>query len=153
MSYIWTADKHANMKAIFAAMNTTWAVVEITPEKKIRPVRDLNPWPLRYPCTAQPSFQFERSSRVSQFNHNVIIFFFAVFQLSYTSPYMSVLKVFDMMAGGVEFNHYFVENLELRMPDLARFICFTFILVMSISLMNLLVSNNWPLASTFLIMV
>lgn len=60
-------------------------------------------------------------------------------ELSYTSPYMSVLKVFDMMAGGVEFNHYFVENLELRMPDLARFICFTFILVMSISLMNLLI--------------
>lgn len=57
------------------------------------------------------------------------------------------------MAGGVEFNHYFVENLELRMPDLARFICFTFILVMSISLMNLLVSNNWPRASTFLIVV
>lgn len=60
-------------------------------------------------------------------------------ELSYTSPYMSVLKVFDMMAGGVEFNHYFVENLNLRMPDLARFICFTFILVMSISLMNLLI--------------
>ena len=82
-----------------------------------------------------------------------LFFFFAVFQLSYTSPYMSVLKVFDMMAGGVEFNHYFVENLELRMPDLARFICFTFILVMSISLMNLLVSNNWPRASIFLIVV
>lgn len=60
-------------------------------------------------------------------------------ELSYTSPYMSVLKVFDMMAGGIEFNHYFVENLNLRMPDLARFICFTFILVMSISLMNLLI--------------
>ena len=52
---------------------------------------------------------------------------------------MSVLKVFDMMAGGVEFNHYFVEK-DLRMPELARFICFTFILIMSISLMNLLVS-------------
>ena len=34
MSYIWTADKEVNMKAIFAVMNTTWAVVEITPEKK-----------------------------------------------------------------------------------------------------------------------
>ena len=32
-----------NMKAIFAVMNTIWAVVEIRPEKKFRPVRDLNP--------------------------------------------------------------------------------------------------------------
>ena len=52
---------------------------------------------------------------------------------------MSILKVFDMMAGGVEFNHYFV-NKKLAMPELARFICFTFILIVSISLMNLLVS-------------
>ena len=28
-SYIWTADKDVNMKAIFAVMNTTWALVEI----------------------------------------------------------------------------------------------------------------------------
>ena len=60
-------------------------------------------------------------------------------QLSYQNPYMSILKVFDMMAGGIEFNHYFVEK-NIPMPDLARFICFTFIIVMSISLMNLLVS-------------
>ena len=53
---------------------------------------------------------------------------------------MSVLKVFDMMAGGIEFNHYFVEK-EIPMPGLARFVCFTFIIVMSISLMNLLVSS------------
>ena len=32
-SYIWTADKDVNMKAIFAVMNTTWAVVKIRPEK------------------------------------------------------------------------------------------------------------------------
>ena len=31
------------MKAIFAAMNTTRAVVKIRPKKKFRPVRDLNP--------------------------------------------------------------------------------------------------------------
>ena len=31
------------MKAIFEVMNTTSAVVKIKPEKKIRPVRDLNP--------------------------------------------------------------------------------------------------------------
>ena len=29
----WTADKDVNMKVIFAAMNTTWAVVKIRPEK------------------------------------------------------------------------------------------------------------------------
>ena len=28
--YIWTADKDVNMKAIFAVMNTTWAVVKIS---------------------------------------------------------------------------------------------------------------------------
>ena len=53
---------------------------------------------------------------------------------------MSMLKVFDMMAGGIEFNHYFVEK-NIPMPDLARFIVFTFIIVMSLSFMNLLVSK------------
>ena len=60
-------------------------------------------------------------------------------QLSYQNTYMSMLKVFDMMAGGIEFNHYFVEK-NIPMPDLARFIVFTFIIVMSLSFMNLLVS-------------
>ena len=32
-TYMWTADKDVKMKAIFAAMNTTWAVVKIRPEK------------------------------------------------------------------------------------------------------------------------
>ena len=43
------------MKVIYAVMNTTWAVVKIRPEKKFRPVRDLNPWPLRYRCSALPT--------------------------------------------------------------------------------------------------
>ncbi|XP_015768241.1 PREDICTED: transient receptor potential cation channel subfamily A member 1-like [Acropora digitifera] len=59
-------------------------------------------------------------------------------ELSYQNTYMSTLKVFDMMAGGIEFNHYFVEK-SIPMPDLARFIVFTFIIVMSLSFMNLLV--------------
>ena len=29
--------------------------MEIRPEKKFRPVRDLNPWPLRYQCSALPT--------------------------------------------------------------------------------------------------
>jgi len=70
--------------------------------------------------------------------YGLIFFLLLGDELSYTSPYMSILKVFDMMAGGVEFNHYFVEK-KLPMPELARFICFTFILIMSISLMNLLI--------------
>ena len=32
-SYIWTADKDVSIKAIFAVMNTTSAVVKIRPEK------------------------------------------------------------------------------------------------------------------------
>ena len=32
-SYILTADKDMNTKAIFAVMNNTWAVVKIRPEK------------------------------------------------------------------------------------------------------------------------
>ncbi|XP_067043687.1 transient receptor potential cation channel subfamily A member 1-like isoform X3 [Acropora muricata] len=59
-------------------------------------------------------------------------------ELSYQNTYMSTLKVFDMMAGGIEFNHYFVEK-NIPMPDLARFIVFTFIIVMSLSFMNLLI--------------
>ena len=31
-SCMWTADKNVNMKAIFAVMNTTWAVVKIRPD-------------------------------------------------------------------------------------------------------------------------
>ena len=29
--------------------------MEIRPEKKFRPVGDLNPWPLRYQCSALPT--------------------------------------------------------------------------------------------------
>ena len=39
------------MKAIFAVMNTTKAKVKIRPEF----LRDLNPWPLRYGCSALPT--------------------------------------------------------------------------------------------------
>ena len=52
--------KHNNkfylrMKVILAVMCTTWAVLKIKPEKKFRPVRDLNPWPQRYQCSALPT--------------------------------------------------------------------------------------------------
>ena len=40
------------MKVIFAVMNTTRAVVKRRPKKKFRPVRDFNPWSLRYRCSA-----------------------------------------------------------------------------------------------------
>ena len=32
-SYLWAAVYEMGMKAIFAMMNTTWAVMEIRPEK------------------------------------------------------------------------------------------------------------------------
>ena len=32
---MWTADKEVNMKTILAIMNTTYAVVKITPENKV----------------------------------------------------------------------------------------------------------------------
>ena len=54
-SYVWTADKDVNIKAIFVLMNTTCAVMKIRPEKKFRPVRDLNLWLLRYRCSALPT--------------------------------------------------------------------------------------------------
>ena len=44
-SYIWTADKDMNMKAIFKRRA----------EKKIRTAQDLNLWPLRYQCSALPT--------------------------------------------------------------------------------------------------
>ena len=34
-SYMWTVDKDMNMKAIFAVMNTTQAVVKIRPKKDL----------------------------------------------------------------------------------------------------------------------
>ena len=33
-SYMWTAVKDVDMKAIFAVMDTSWAVVKISPKKK-----------------------------------------------------------------------------------------------------------------------
>ena len=47
-SYMGTAVKETNIKAILAVMNTTELVVEIRPEKKFGLVRNLNPCPLRY---------------------------------------------------------------------------------------------------------
>ena len=38
-----TAVKETNIESILAVMNTTEPVVEIRPEKKFRPVRNLNP--------------------------------------------------------------------------------------------------------------
>ena len=43
------------MKETFAVMNTNKAEVKIRPEKTFRPVRDLNPRPLRYLCSALPT--------------------------------------------------------------------------------------------------
>ena len=49
-SYIWTVDKDANesdprsnVHYLGSSENKAW--------KKFRPVRDLNPWPLRYRCS------------------------------------------------------------------------------------------------------
>ena len=47
-SYIWTADKDRN-ESDPRSENKAWK------KKKIRPVRDLNPWPLRYRCSALPT--------------------------------------------------------------------------------------------------
>ena len=47
-SYIWTADKDRN-ESDPRSENRAWK------KKKIRPVRDLNPWPLRYRCSALPT--------------------------------------------------------------------------------------------------
>ena len=53
-SYIWTADKdvnesdpRSNVHYLGSSENKAW--------KKFRPVRDLNPWPLRYRCSALPT--------------------------------------------------------------------------------------------------
>ena len=54
-SYMCTAVKETNIKAILAVMNTTELVVEIRPEKKFGLVRNLNPCPLQYLCSALPT--------------------------------------------------------------------------------------------------
>ena len=45
-----------NLKATFAVINTTQAVVKLKPKKKFRPVRDLNLRPLRYWCSSPVSY-------------------------------------------------------------------------------------------------
>ena len=61
-SYICTAVKK-RIEEILAAKNTTELVVENMTWKKFRPVRDLNPWPPRYRCSAlsttEPTGQLE----------------------------------------------------------------------------------------------
>lgn len=44
-----------NMREILTVMNSTLAVVKISPLKKYRPVRDLNPQTLQYQCSSQPT--------------------------------------------------------------------------------------------------
>ena len=60
---IWTAkniDQYCSqlqihtLDAILAVLNNT-KLFEIRPEEKFRPVRDLNPWPLWYWCSALPT--------------------------------------------------------------------------------------------------
>ena len=55
-SYIRTADKdvnesepRSNVHYLGRSENKAWK------KKKFRPVRDLNPWPLRYWCSALPT--------------------------------------------------------------------------------------------------
>ena len=51
-SYMWTAYKEVNMKAIFAVMNTIYKVVKNKAWKKFWPVQDFNPYHLQYACSA-----------------------------------------------------------------------------------------------------
>ena len=57
-SHMCTADQEIGIKSILAVMDTTWAVVKMRLEKNFRPLRDLNPRPLRYPCNALPTKLF-----------------------------------------------------------------------------------------------
>ena len=50
-------------------MCTTWAVVKIRPEKKFRPVRDLNPWPLCY----RGSLSFTSLSAVQMYDFHIFL--------------------------------------------------------------------------------
>ena len=54
------------MKAIFAVMRTTRAVVKISSEK-IRPVWDLKTWLLRYRCSALPTFKLSSQMGASYY--------------------------------------------------------------------------------------
>ena len=42
-------------------IHTTWPVGKLKPEKKFRPERDSNPWPLRYRCSAVQCSALPRS--------------------------------------------------------------------------------------------
>ena len=53
-SYLWTAEWRITRMKIIAVEYATFAVAKRKPEKIIRLVRDSNPWPLRYRCSALP---------------------------------------------------------------------------------------------------
>ena len=53
-SYTWTAEWRIIWRKIIAVIYTTYAVGKRKPEKKFRLVRNSNPWPLRYRCSALP---------------------------------------------------------------------------------------------------
>ena len=46
-NYLNESDPRSNVHYLSSSENKTW--------KKFRPVRDLNPWPLRYRCSASPT--------------------------------------------------------------------------------------------------
>ena len=62
----WTAVKDVNTKAIFAVMNSTWAVVKIRPEKKNQACKEFEPWSLRHRCSARPT---ELTSQLGAYYH------------------------------------------------------------------------------------
>ena len=51
----WCDSHYYELLFVIDRRSYTQAVVKLKPEKKFRPERDSNPWPLRYRCSALPN--------------------------------------------------------------------------------------------------
>ena len=76
--------KDANMKAIFAVINTTWAVVKIRPEKKSQACRRFEPMTSELPVKL-----LYKTYKVEPQNESSLISFLGIAHLWFISWYVS----------------------------------------------------------------
>ena len=74
-NHMWTAEWRIIWRKIIAVIYTTYAVGKRKPEKKFRLVRNSNPWPLRYRCSALPIKLTDECTMVNPFVAGSLVLF------------------------------------------------------------------------------
>ena len=84
-SYMWSREWRIIWMKIIAVIYATFAAAKRKPEKKIRLVRDSNPWPLRYRCS-DDLHSYNSSLRSSNIWFSYIYNFVIILSRVYNEP-------------------------------------------------------------------